>query len=103
MITIRERRMVVMKEIEILKELIIMVKKKNYRCAWCLGLRTDTSEDKRQRSKDIRAFIVDLFGDEDEDIKELLDILEDEINKNVYGNMELECRPFFGITDTPHD
>lgn len=77
-----------MNKIEILKELIIMVKKKNYRCAWGIGSRSDTSENKRQRSKDIRAFIVDLFGDEDEDVKELLDILEDEINRNVYGDTE---------------
>ena len=76
-----------MNEIEILKELIIMVKKKNYHCSW-LGSRADTSEDKHQRSKDIRAFIVDLFDDEDEDVKELLDILEDEINRNVYGNVD---------------
>lgn len=77
-----------MNKIEILKELIIMVKKKNYRCAWGIGSRIDTSKDKHQRSKDIRAFIVDLFGDEDEDVKELLDILEDEINRNVYGDRE---------------
>lgn len=77
-----------MNKIEILKELIIMVKKKNYRCTWGIGSRSDTSENKRQRSKDIRAFIVDLFGDEDEDVKELLDILEDEINRNIYGDTE---------------
>lgn len=77
-----------MNKIEILKELIIMVKKKNYRCAWGVGSRSDTSEDLHQRSKDIRAFIVDLFGDEDEEVRELLHILEDEINKNVYGDEE---------------
>ena len=30
-----------MNKIEILKELIIMVKKKNYRCAWGMGSRID--------------------------------------------------------------
>ena len=77
-----------MNKTEILKELIIMVKKKNHHCIWGLGSRSDTSGNNHQRSKDIRAFIVDLFGDEDEEVRELLHILEDEINKNVYGDEE---------------
>lgn len=44
-----------MNKIEILKELIIMVKKKNYRCAWGVGSRSDTSEDLHQRSKDMKS------------------------------------------------
>ena len=70
---------------KILKELIIMVKRKNYNGWYGLGTRTETSESKSQRSKDIRAFLVDLFGEEEEEVRELLHILEDEINTNVYG------------------
>lgn len=77
-----------MSKIEILKELIIMVKQKNYHCAYGLGTRAETSESDSQRSKDIRAFIVDLFGDEDKEVREMLHLLEDEINKNVYGDRE---------------
>ena len=79
-----------MNKIEILKELIIMVKRKNHHCAWGLGSRSETSRDNYQRSKDIRAFIVDLFDvdDEDDDARELLGILGEEINRNVYGGEE---------------
>ena len=85
-----------MKEIEILKELIIMVKKKNY-CREEIGSRNigfdDVSEDPCQRSNDIKAFIADLLGNSVnveglEEVLDLLDILEDEIDRNVYEDWE---------------
>lgn len=75
-----------MSKADVLKELYVMVQTKNYNGHYGIGQRSETSEDKVQRSKDIRAFLVDLF---DEDCSgeegQLLSMLESAINDNVHG------------------
>lgn len=75
----------VMTKKEMLKEMIIMLKLKNHHCNYGLGVRSDTSDDVNVRCKDIRAFFVDLFEEEDKEVKELLRLLEDEIRINAHG------------------
>lgn len=79
---------------EILKELYIMVQQKNYKAEYGLGIRIETSEDNQQRSKDIRAFLVDLFDDYQEEYGELLHMLESAIDENVRGVEEEYDLPF---------
>ena len=70
-----------------------MVQKKNYNCEYGLGERFDTADDKKVRSKDIRAFFNDLFEptvDEPEEVMELLHMLDGAISDNVYGEVEEE-------------
>lgn len=72
-----------MSKAEILKELIILMEFANHDVR-PLGIRNETSMDNRVRSKDIRAFLVDLFdgyADGEEGI--LLHILEEKINENI--------------------
>ena len=72
---------------DVLKELIIMVQRKNRKEQYGLGSRSETSSVKTQRSKDIRAFLVDLFDPYYEgDVGELLHMLESEIDRNVHGD-----------------
>ena len=72
-----------MSKIEILKELIIMVEMANHDVN-PLGIRYETSENHHVRSKDIRAFLVDLFdGYAEGEEGKLLHILESKITENV--------------------
>ena len=75
-----------MTKTEILKELYIMVQKCNYNAYYGLGIRCETSENRQQRSKDIRAFLVDLFDGYSGEHGELLHMLESAIDENVHGN-----------------
>ena len=79
-----------MSKLEILKELYIMVQEKNYNGYYGQGIRSETSEEPHQRSKDIRAFLVDIFDGYDGEHGEMLHMLEDAINKNVYGDRDDE-------------
>lgn len=81
----RSRGRCAMSKAELLKELYVMVQKENYACRFGLGCRIDTSEDSHQRSKDIRAFLVDLFDECEGETRELLHMLEKAINENVCG------------------
>jgi len=77
-----------MSKLEILKELFIMVQRKNYIGEYELGRRNDTSTDDRQRSRDITAFLKDLFEiekNESSETEELLFMLEEAIYDNICG------------------
>lgn len=70
---------------ELIKELYILLSLKN-RNNIPLGIRSETSEDKVVRSKDIRAFLSDLFIDgfeNDEELKELFFLLDEAIRENI--------------------
>ena len=74
-----------MNKLELLKELYIMIQKKNYANEYGLGQRTGTSKDKETRSKDISAFLYDLFeldcsSPEEESI---LFMIGDAIHENI--------------------
>ena len=76
----------VMSKLELLKELYIMVQKKNYAGEYEIGQRTGTSKDKNIRCKDISAFFMDLFDINENDsseVEDLLFMLEEAIHNNI--------------------
>ena len=69
---------------QIIKELIVLVELANQKGFYDLGSRCENVDlDKKVKSKTIRAFLVDLFGDDEADCKELLDVLESSIERNM--------------------
>lgn len=77
-----------MGKLELLKELYILIQKKNYAGEYELGRRTGTSEDKNIRSKDVTSFFMDLFEikvDEPVEAEDLLFMLEEAIHENICG------------------
>jgi len=75
-----------MNKLELLKELYIMVQKKNYAEEFELGKRSETTEDEKIRCKDITAFFMDLFDlqkNDDSETEDLLYMLEEAIHENI--------------------
>lgn len=74
-----------MQKKEIIQKLYILVSLFN-RHNVPLGIRCETSEDPIVRSKDIRAFLSDLFLDgleDDEELKDLFYLLDEAIRANI--------------------